>query len=47
MFGGTPKVENTRRDGGIDVLVGDEQVVQLREGMHFFTAPANINPGEA
>ena len=23
MFGGTPEVENTRRDGGIDLLVGD------------------------
>jgi Multiubiquitin len=31
--------------GGADVLVGDDQVVELKEGMHFFTAPANINPG--
>lgn len=28
-----------------DVLVADDQVVQLKNGMHFFTAPREINPG--
>lgn len=33
--------------GGNDRLIGPEDVVQLRNGMHFFTAPAQINPGVA
>lgn len=32
--------------GGSDILIGDEQTVAIKDGMHFFTAPANINPGE-
>jgi len=31
--------------GGEDVLIREDMVVHLRSGMHFFTAPANINPG--
>lgn len=31
--------------GGSDVKVLDEQVVQMRDGLRFFTAPAQINPG--
>lgn len=31
--------------GGNDQLIADDTVVQLRDGMHFFTAPAFINPG--
>jgi len=28
-----------------DELIGDEQQVELKDGMHFFTAPSTINPG--
>jgi Multiubiquitin len=28
-----------------DLLIKDDQIVELKEGMHFFTAPANITPG--
>jgi hypothetical protein len=31
--------------GGSDRRVDDGTVVQLRNGQHFFTAPATINPG--
>lgn len=31
--------------GGQDVKIGDSQVVPLKSGMRFFTAPAQINPG--
>jgi hypothetical protein len=31
--------------GGSDRKIGDEQVVQIRNGLRFFTAPAQINPG--
>ena len=31
--------------GGDDEKIGDDQVVELRSGMHFFTAPATITPG--
>lgn len=31
--------------GGTDLKIGDEVVVKLRNGMRFFTAPAQINPG--
>jgi len=30
---------------GADLLVSDTQVISLKDGMHFFTAPAIINPG--
>ena len=32
--------------GGSDRKIGDEDVVQIRNGLRFFTAPAQINPGE-
>jgi hypothetical protein len=28
-----------------DVLVGNDDLIELKEGMHFFTAPSTINPG--
>jgi Multiubiquitin len=28
-----------------DRPIGDGEVVELKNGMHFFTAPANITPG--
>lgn len=31
--------------GGNDRLVGDDELVELRNGQHFFTAPSTINPG--
>jgi hypothetical protein len=31
--------------GGTDVKVGDADVVEIRNGLRFFTAPAQINPG--
>jgi Multiubiquitin len=31
--------------GGSDRKIGDEQVVEIRNGLRFFTAPAQINPG--
>lgn len=31
--------------GGDDHLVENHEVVQLRNGMHFYSAPATINPG--
>lgn len=31
--------------GGSDQKIGDEQVVEIRNGLRFFTAPAQINPG--
>lgn len=30
---------------GDDILIGDEQQVELRNGLHFFSAPRRINPG--
>ena len=32
--------------GGSDRKIGDDQVVEIRDGLRFFTAPAQINPGE-
>ena len=32
---------------GDDILVGDNQTVELREGTRFFTAPRVINPGQS
>ena len=31
--------------GGSDRKIGDEEVVEMRNGLRFFTAPAQINPG--
>jgi hypothetical protein len=31
--------------GGSDKKIGDQEPVQIREGLRFFTAPAQINPG--
>ena len=31
--------------GGTDIKISDSAVVELRNGMRFFTAPAQINPG--
>lgn len=31
--------------GGTDRKIGDEDVVEIRDGKRFFTAPAQINPG--
>lgn len=31
---------------GDDVKIGDTDVVELKDGMHFYTAPTTINPGE-
>ena len=31
--------------GEDDRLIGDNQVVQIRDGLRFFTAPKHINPG--
>jgi Multiubiquitin len=31
--------------GGPDLKIGNEQVVKIRDGLRFFTAPAQINPG--
>jgi hypothetical protein len=28
-----------------DILVGNDQSIELKDGMHFFTAPSTINPG--
>ncbi len=31
--------------GGQDILIKDDVSYQMKNGLHFFTAPANINPG--
>jgi hypothetical protein len=31
--------------GGSDLKIGDEAEVKMRDGLRFFTAPAQINPG--
>jgi len=31
--------------GGTDRKIGDDEVVELRNGLRFFSAPAQINPG--
>ncbi len=31
--------------GGTDRKIGDEEVVEIRNGLRFFSAPAQINPG--
>ena len=30
---------------GQDRLIGDTEAVDLREGMHFYSAPKTVNPG--
>jgi len=32
---------------GQDQLIGDDQVVELKSGMHFYSAPRTVNPGRA
>lgn len=32
--------------GGEDILVTDDQIVDLKAGAHFFSAPRNITPGK-
>lgn len=32
--------------GGSDRKIADDQVVEIRSGLRFFTAPAQINPGQ-
>lgn len=32
--------------GGSDRKIGDEDVVDIRNGLRFFTAPSQINPGK-
>lgn len=31
--------------GGDDQKIGDDEQVSLKPGMHFYSAPATINPG--
>jgi hypothetical protein len=31
--------------GGTDRKIADDEIVQIRDGERFFTAPAQINPG--
>ena len=31
--------------GGTDRKIGDEEVVEMRHGLRFFSAPGQINPG--
>jgi hypothetical protein len=33
------------RPGETDLLIGNDDVVQIRDGLRFFTAPHHINPG--
>jgi hypothetical protein len=33
--------------GGSDLKIADDQIVKMRDGLRFFTAPAQINPGTA
>lgn len=35
------------RPGEQDRLIGDQDVVEIRNGLRFFTAPHHINPGQA
>lgn len=32
--------------GGADLKIEDDTVVEIRNGVRFFTAPAHINPGK-
>jgi hypothetical protein len=45
-----PPIDETRdvyevRPGQTDRLIGDTDVVEIRDGLRFFTAPRHINPG--
>jgi len=31
--------------GGSDRKIGNDEIVKIRDGLRFFTAPAQINPG--
>jgi hypothetical protein len=31
--------------GGLDILIAAGDVVRLKDGLHFFTAPRNVTPG--
>lgn len=31
--------------GGVDNLVESDEVIELKPGMHFYSAPSTINPG--
>lgn len=31
--------------GGADRKIGDDEVVEMKNGLRFFTAPSQINPG--
>jgi hypothetical protein len=33
------------RPGEPDRLIGDDEIVRIRDGLRFFTAPHHINPG--
>ncbi len=33
--------------GSDDRLIGNDEAVELKPGMHFFSAPSTINPGRA
>lgn len=33
------------RPGEQDLLIGDDDMVRIRDGLRFFTAPHHINPG--
>jgi Multiubiquitin len=35
------------RPGEDDLLIGNDDPVQMRNGLRFFTAPGRINPGDA
>ena len=46
----TPPIDETRnlyevRPGQTDRLIADSEVVEIRDGLRFFTAPRHINPG--
>ena len=46
----TPPIGSDRdlyeiRPGDADRLIGDGDVVEMRDGLRFFTAPKQINPG--
>jgi hypothetical protein len=33
------------RPGQDDLLIADDELVEMRDGLRFFTAPSHINPG--
>jgi hypothetical protein len=32
--------------GAQDIAIANDRTYDLKDGMHFFTAPSNINPGD-